>query len=296
MDLIDGLRAEGMHARLVPISRMKDVQHDILELRENGCIDPAVYDRYLARYSYAAPEALPEACSLIIIAVPSPTIRVRFETDQGVVETIVPPTYWRAKEVDRKAVETMQKAAPKAKFERVFLPTKTIATRSGLMLYGRNNNAYVPGLGSFFRLTSFVTDMECTEHDWRERMMLPSCIECTKCIDACPTQAITADRFVIHAERCLTYLNELPSEKGFPAWLSPQVHHALQGCMHCQNACPYDQAVGQMEEGPTFSPAETRTLLQSPEKADTKLVEKLESLGMQISLFPRNLKAIMHQL
>lgn len=293
MDLGQALRQEGMHERLVPIARMKDVQRDILELLESGQIDPTLYETYFT-YSYTAPESLPEARSLIVIAVPSPTLRVRFETEDRIVEAVVPPAYSQGKEVDQRVKGALQRAAPEARFERVLLPVRTLAARSGLMRYGRNNNVYVPRLGSFFRLTSFVSDLECTAHEWGERELLPACKKCFKCLEACPTQAIVADRFVIRAERCLTYLNEMPSEKGFPAWLSPRVHHSIQGCMRCQQVCPYDRAAnGRVAAGPTFSKAETKMLLETPDKAAPELVEKLASVGLKPSLFPRNLKVLM---
>ncbi|MEI6795421.1 MAG: 4Fe-4S double cluster binding domain-containing protein [Methanomassiliicoccales archaeon] len=296
MDLSKALHKEGMHARLVPMARMKDVQRDILEMRESGQIDPVLYETYFSGYSYTAPESLPEARSLIVVAVPSPTLLVRFETEDGIVETIVPPTYSQGKEVDRRVKEAMQRAMPKARFERVFLPVKILAARTGLMRYGRNNNVYMPMLGSFFRLTSFVSDLECTAHEWGEMKLLPACKKCTKCREACPTQAIVADRFVIRAERCLTYLNEMPSERGFPAWVSPKAHNSIQGCMVCQQVCPYDRAVaGHVEAGPTFSRMETKILLETPEQASPELGEKLASLGMKPSLFPRNLTVLMHR-
>jgi epoxyqueuosine reductase len=296
MDLIEALRGEGMQARLVPMTRMKDVKKDILDLLASGQIDPALYETYFSKYSYEAPDTFPEARSLIVIAAPSPTLLVRFEMEDGALEAIVPPTYYQGKEVDRRAKEALRRAAPEARFERVFLLVKTLATRAGLMQYGKNNIAYVPKQGSFFRLTSFVSDVECADHEWGEKRMLPACRWCTRCLDACPTKAIVADRFVIHAERCLTYLNEMPSEREFPTWVTPAAHDSIQGCMHCQRVCPYDRAkIGNVEAGPTFSVQETNMLLRTPEKSSPELVEKLASLGMETSLFPRNLLVLKHR-
>jgi epoxyqueuosine reductase len=296
MDVIETLRGEGMPASMVSVGRLQEVRHDIEELLRNGELDRALYDAYLSRYAYSVPDSFPEALSVVVIAAPSPTLRVRFMTAAGPIETLIPPTYANGRVVDAKAKEIMTMAAPEARFERAFLPLKTMATHSGLMRYGRNNIGYVPRLGSFFRLTAFFTDLDMKEEKWGERERMPACRKCTKCVEACPTGAIERERFLVHAERCLTFLNELPAENGFPSWVRSSSHNALIGCMLCQKACPYDKSsLDNIKEGPSFSEAETRTLLDDPGGADPSLVEKLESVGLETSVFPRNLRVLMGQ-
>jgi epoxyqueuosine reductase len=292
MDVIGALRGAGLQASQMPLAKMQSVQRDIEDLLKAGDIDRAVYDMYLSRYTYKPPDSLPEARSLIIIAAPSPALRVRFELERGILEAVIPPTYADGKAVDAKAVKVMAEAAPGLRSERAFLPLKTFAARSGLMRYGRNNVAYVEKLGSYFRLTAFFSEAECPDFIWGERMMLPACRKCTKCLDACPTGAIGSDRFVVHAERCLTFLNELPAEKDFPSWVSHSSHNALIGCMRCQQTCPYNRSL-EILDGPTFTRDEASTLLKDPAKADAGLIAKIESAGLDASVFPRNLIALL---
>jgi epoxyqueuosine reductase len=293
MDVIGTLREAGLQARQVPLAKLQSVRRDIEGLLHAGELDRTLFEMYLSSYTYALPEAFPEARSLVIIAAPSPALRVRFETEDGVLEAVVPPTYADGKEVDARAAKAMAEAAPGLRTERAFLPLKTIATRSGLMRYGRNNIAYVEGMGSYFRLTAFFTELECSDFSWGEKMMLPACSKCIRCIEACPTGAIDARRFLVHAERCLTYLNELPAENEFPAPLPASAHNALIGCLRCQEACPYNSGSLQLREGPTFTREETSLLLREPTRADAALLSKLEAAGLDASVLPRNLLALL---
>ena len=138
------------------------------------------------------------------------------------------------------------------------MPVKTLASRTGVILYGRNNIGYVPERGSYHRLTAFLTDIEVEETTWGEKEMLPACKTCRKCLEACPNHVILEDRFLIRAERCLTYLNEKPSDRPLPDWVREEAHNALVGCMICQRVCPYNKdALMDIKEGVAFSEKET---------------------------------------
>lgn len=112
-------------------------------------------------------------------------------------------------------------------------------------------------------------------------------------MDACPTGAISSDRFLLYAERCITFRNEQPRK--FPHWLNPSWHNCLVGCMHCQNACPMNQRlVNRIEDGMTFDEHETEFLLTnaSKDKIPEKTNAKLEKLDMMeyAGVLGRNLK------
>jgi len=66
--------------------------------------------------------------------------------------------------------------------------------------------------------------------------MMSECRRCSLCRHKCPTQAIREKPFVIDAGRCLSLYNELPDP--FPGWIDPRSHHALVGCLKCQEPCP----------------------------------------------------------
>ena len=176
------------------------------------------------------------------------------------------------------------------------LPKKLLAARSGLARYGRNNIAYIPGMGSYFRLLLFASDLPAADDIWQEAEAMELCTHCTACLKACPTGAILEDRFLLSAERCLTYHNERTAE--FPDWLDSDWHHCLVGCMHCQLVCPENKDVrGWVEEGPAFSEQETALLLQGTalEQLPSETAEKLRQceMGDFLEVVPRNLRALL---
>jgi epoxyqueuosine reductase len=112
---------------------------------------------------------------------------------------------------------------------------------------------------------------------------------------ACPTGAITPDRFLLNGARCLTFHNERKGE--LPPWISPSWHNCLVGCLYCQKACPVNKDVFKsVKEGPVFSEKETAFILQDqPEnKASKHALKKLESLDMieYLPVLGRNLRAL----
>jgi epoxyqueuosine reductase len=178
------------------------------------------------------------------------------------------------------------------------LPVKTLATSCGLAEYGRNNITYVPGMGSFHRLVAVFTDLPADEDTWQEPKRLAACDRCRACREACPTAAIGDDRFLLHAELCLTFWNEKPGDVQFPSWINPAWHNCLVGCMRCQDVCPENRAVlGNIEPTTEFSEAETELLLAGTGFANLSAAtrRKLEEhdLAAALESFPRNLNALL---
>jgi len=165
--------------------------------------------------------------------------------------------------------------------QKAIVPWKLLAARSGLAQYGKNNITYIAGLGSFYRLVAFVSDLPCLEDSWGEPQILKDCSKCDACTKACPSGAIGTDRFLLHAERCITFHNERQEE--FPTWLNPSWHHCLVGCMVCQKVCPANKPFRkEVTEGPVFSETETAAVLQgsSRDLLPPGAVQKLEGLDM----------------
>jgi epoxyqueuosine reductase len=294
--VVKELENVGIRARFASVTVLKSVRDDIQKLLSDGALDRQVYNESLSIFACAIPSTFSDAKSFIVAAVPSPPVKVVFNHQGRPFETLVPPTYADSKEVDDKVLATMKRCDPNARFERAYLPVKTLASRTGVILYGRNNIGYVPERGSYHRLTSFLTDIEVEETIWREKEMLPACKTCRMCLDACPNHVILEDRFLIRAERCLTYLNEKPSDSPLPEWVRKDAHNALIGCMICQRVCPYDKnALMDIKEGVTFSEQETSLLLGdlTDESVGAMVDEKLGKVGLDRSIFPRNLKVLM---
>jgi epoxyqueuosine reductase len=175
------------------------------------------------------------------------------------------------------------------------LPKKLLAVRSGLAAYGKNNIAYVDGMGSFHQLVAFYSDLPCQEDDWQEPRMMERCQKCTACLHKCPTGAITSERFLLHAEQCITLHNEEPSNVPFPAWLDPSWHNCLIGCMHCQRVCPENKEFLEwIEEGAEFSTEETTLILEGVplDQLPAETVNKLEQWDLVdlLDIIPRNLR------
>ncbi len=296
--LLEALERDGCSAKAISIDKLDQLKEDIQSLRNAGALDERVFNDYLQAMKYQVPKDFPDAKSIIVIAVPQPQLRLAFVWKGKRIETVVPPTYAFAREVDKRVTRVMaESVAPEAlRLEKAILPLKTLAARSGLTFYGRNNIAYVLKKGSFLRLTAFYTDLVCEDETWVERKMLPACKTCRNCLKACPNDVIGEDRFLVRVERCLTFLNEQSSEKDFPGWVDPAAHNAIVGCMHCQRVCPYDKAfIGSYTEGGEFSETETAYLLAGEfegEKAKA-MEEKLKMVGLDLSIFPRNLKVLL---
>ena len=175
-------------------------------------------------------------------------------------------------------------------------PLKTLAAGAGLARYGRNNIAYVPGLGSYLMLAACVTDAPAPEWvEWGEALQLERCERCSACLRACPSDAIGADRFLLHTERCLTFVNE--SEEPFPAWVDPAWHAWAVGCLRCQQVCPENAAVELLVEPPErFDEAETAAILAGDQTGLTAATrEKLRRCGLDYSatLIARNIRALL---
>ena len=170
--------------------------------------------------------------------------------------------------------------------------------RSGLAKYGRDNISYVPGMGSFLRLIAFYTDYPCEGDNWQEASMMKACEYCALCRETCPTRCIPSDRFLIHAENCLTHFNE--DEFDLPKWLQSDWHNSLIGCMKCQAVCPVNKPyLNKIETGPDFSEAETELILNkaSVEKLSPETRMKLDRM-VEDGIYPvmgRNLRMLIEQ-
>ena len=151
-------------------------------------------------------------------------------------------------------------------------------------------------MGSFVRLAAFYTDLHCAEETWREPRMLNRCQTCRACLNVCPTGAIASDRFLIRAERCITFHNERLGE--FPSWIEPSWHNCIVGCLHCQRICPENRHLVEWVEGDhKFSEEETALILSSTpaDRLPSETAKKLERLDIieYADVLGRNLAALL---
>jgi epoxyqueuosine reductase len=296
--LIRWIETFGWRGRVVPIARLRDLREAIVGRHARGEFDEAVYHEQLGAFAFEAPAELPDAHAILVLAVPTPSMRVTFRWRGARVPAILPPTYVSYSRRTENVQEVVSCWLERAGFRtaKPRLPLKTLAVGSGLAEYGRNNLCYVSGMGSHLQLVGLFSDLPCPDDPWREPRMLERCARCDTCRERCPTGAIAADRVLLHTERCLTLHNESPED--FPEWIQPSWHGCLVGCLRCQDRCPENGRVGRwVEDRAEFSEGETAVLLglDAPDSPPASLPAKLEGLGLSydLRLLGRNLAALM---
>lgn len=125
------------------------------------------------------------------------------------------------------------------------------AARSGLGFVGKNGLIIVPGQGSLLLLGEVVTTLALTP----DEPIGERCGSCTRCIDACPTQAFSAP-FVLDARRCVAYLT-IEHRGAIDEGLRAGVGEHLFGCDVCQDVCPFNRTrPPAVEETRLFVPLE----------------------------------------
>jgi epoxyqueuosine reductase len=112
---------------------------------------------------------------------------------------------------------------------------KALAVRAGLGRQGRNSLLIVPGGGSFYFIGTIVFNLEA-EYDAPD--LSDPCMSCRKCIDACPTGAISEEGF-LNAARCISYLT-VEKKREIPGEFMGELRNRLFGCDICQDVCPHN--------------------------------------------------------
>ena len=123
---------------------------------------------------------------------------------------------------------------------RVFVDSAPIHERawaklSGLGWIGKNSLLINKNQGSFFFLAEIICDLEL-EYD---EPVLNRCGNCSRCIDACPTDAITKAQ-VINAKKCISYLT-IENKDNIPEELNDSMNNSIFGCDICQDVCPWNK-------------------------------------------------------
>ena len=122
------------------------------------------------------------------------------------------------------------------------------ARRAGLGWLGKNTLLIHPKAGSYFFLSEIILDLELPP----DEPIRDHCGTCTRCIDACPTDAIDKNGYLLDASKCISYLtielkNEIPPEFG------GKMENWMFGCDICQQVCPWNRFSTPHDE-PEFEP------------------------------------------
>ncbi|HLV14344.1 MAG TPA: tRNA epoxyqueuosine(34) reductase QueG [Xanthomarina sp.] len=124
---------------------------------------------------------------------------------------------------------------------------KAWAAKSGLGWIGKHSNLLTQQVGSFYFIAELIIDLEL-EYDG---ITSDHCGTCTKCIDACPTQAIT-DPFVVDGSKCISYFT-IELKENIPTEFKGQFEDWMFGCDICQDVCPWNRFSKPHKE-PLFNP------------------------------------------
>lgn len=126
---------------------------------------------------------------------------------------------------------------------------KSWAQRSGLGWVGKNANLLNKQTGSFFFIATLICDLELA---YDHPIATDHCGTCTRCLDACPTEAITAPT-VIDGSKCISYLTIELKDALLPQEHQKDMEGWMFGCDICQDVCPWNRFSKPHNE-PHFTP------------------------------------------
>jgi epoxyqueuosine reductase len=123
------------------------------------------------------------------------------------------------------------------------------AVKSGLGWVGKNGNLINKKKGSFFFIATLITDLELLPD---QPLVQDYCGTCTKCIDACPTDAILPNK-EIAANQCISYFTIELKQALLPKSFEGKSDNWIFGCDICQDVCPWNR-FSQPHQEQSFSP------------------------------------------
>ncbi|MDX2096788.1 MAG: tRNA epoxyqueuosine(34) reductase QueG, partial [Leptolyngbyaceae cyanobacterium bins.59] len=123
------------------------------------------------------------------------------------------------------------------------------AQQAGIGWIAKNSNVITREYGSWVFLGEVLTNLVLEA----DRPHTQHCGSCTRCLEACPTGAIT-EPFVVDANRCIAYHTIENRAEELPAAIDSQMQGWVAGCDICQDVCPWNQRFAKETDVPDFQP------------------------------------------
>jgi len=145
----------------------------------------------------------------------------------------------------KKLIAHIQKIAPESE-NRLCVDTaplleKSYAVKAGLGFTGKNTTLITYEFGSFVLLGEILTSLPLAPDEPKTG----TCGTCTRCIDACPTQALVSPG-KMDARRCISYLT-IEHKGPIPEEFHAPMKNLIFGCDICQEVCPYNKRAGPLK-------------------------------------------------
>ena len=140
------------------------------------------------------------------------------------------------------------------------------AARAGVGWTGKNTLLITPKAGSWFFLAELIIDLELPA----DTPMKDYCGTCTRCIDACPTEAISPQGYLVDGSKCISYLT-IELRDAIPEEFAGKMENWIFGCDICQDVCPWNRFASPHQEE-AFTPHPD--LLDMPRREWEELTEE----------------------
>ncbi len=153
---------------------------------------------------------------------------------------------------------------------------RDMAYQNGLGWFGKNTCLIHPEHGSLFFIAEILSSLDTSTTTNTIEALPDFCGTCTKCIDVCPTNALTEPR-TLRADLCISYLT-IESKTVAPIELRKKIGDWFFGCDLCQTVCPWNEKFFRKKKITSMPGLETTALIDLSFEAKAELVAYFEFL------------------